>query len=164
MAETSEPTDARTHEVKRLLNECHIGEQVIKAFEVDLLAEVQILVFLVYGDTFCLDGRIDRVSDPFDREVFDRAVCEVFAKGGFSAEMLAHPAVRPLIEETFNTLNGAIDTAIKTETPPELTAALQNNAFVFSGFKTYHSLSEVGLALTDADGNVKPFETFRKDV
>lgn len=101
---------------------------------------------------------------PFDREVFDRAVREVFAKGGFSAEMLADPAVRPLIEETFNTLNGAIDTAIKTETPPELTAALQNNAFVFSGFKTYHSLSEVGLALTDADGNVKPFETFRKDV
>lgn len=89
---------------------------------------------------------------------------EVFAKGGFSADMLADPAVRPLIEETFNALNGAIDTAIKTETPPELTAALQNNAFVFSGFKTYHSLSEVGLALTDADGNVKPFETFRKDV
>ena len=96
--------------------------------------------------------------------MFDRAVREVFAKGGFSADMLADPAVRPLIEETFNTLNGAIDTAIKTETPPELTAALQNNAFVFSGFKTYHSLSEVGLALTDADGNVKPFETFRKDV
>lgn len=100
----------------------------------------------------------------FDREVFDRAVREVFAKGGFSADMLADPAVRPLIEETFNALNRAIDTAIKTETPPELTAALQNNAFVFSGFKTYHSLSEVGLALTDADGKVKPFETFRKDV
>ena len=96
--------------------------------------------------------------------MFDRAVREIFAKGGFSAEMLADPAVRPLIEETYNALNGAIDTAIKTETPPELTAALQNNAFIFSGFKTYHSLSEVGLALTDADGNVKPFETFRKDV
>lgn len=96
--------------------------------------------------------------------MFDRAVREVFAKGGFSADMLADPAVRPLIEETFNALNRAIDTAIKTETPPELTAALQNNAFVFSGFKTYHSLSEVGLALTDADGKVKPFETFRKDV
>ena len=101
---------------------------------------------------------------PFDREVFDRAVREVFAKGGFSAEMLADPAVRPVIEETYNALNGAIDTAIKTETPPELTAALQNNAFIFSGFKTYHSLSEVGLALTDAEGKVKPFETFRKDV
>lgn len=78
--------------------------------------------------------------------------------------MLADPAVRPLIEETYNALNGAVDTAIKTETPPELTAALQNNTFIFSGFKTYHSLSEVGLALTDADGKVKPFDVFRRDV
>ena len=78
--------------------------------------------------------------------------------------MLADPAVRPLIEETYNTLNGAVASSIKTETPPELTAALQNNVFIFSGFKTYHSLSEAGLALTDADGNVKPFEPFRKDV
>ena len=96
--------------------------------------------------------------------MFDRAVREVFAKGGFSAEMLADPEVRPLIEETYNVLNGALNTAIKTETPPELTAALQNNAFIFSGFKTYHQLSEVGLALTDTDGNIKPFGNFRKDV
>lgn len=100
----------------------------------------------------------------FDHKVFDRAVREVFAKGGFSPDMLADPAVTPLIEETYKALNKAIDTAIKTETPPELTAALQNNAFIFSGFKTHHSLSEVGLALTDADGKVKPFEVFRRDV
>lgn len=96
--------------------------------------------------------------------MFDRAVREVFARGGFSPDMLADPAVRPVIVETYNALNRAVDSAIKTETPPELTAALQNNAFIFSGFKTYHSLSEVGLALTDADGKVKPFDTFRKDV
>lgn len=100
----------------------------------------------------------------FDHKVFDRAVREVFAKGGFSPDMLADPAVTPLIEETYKALNKAIDTAIRTETPPELTAALQNNAFIFSGFKTHHSLSEVGLALTDADGKVKPFEVFRRDV
>ena len=92
--------------------------------------------------------------------MFDRAVREVFAKGGFAPEMLADPAVVPLIEETYNSLNKAIE----TETPPELTAALQNNAFIFSGFKTYHSLSEVGLALTDAEGKVKPFDVFRRDV
>lgn len=100
----------------------------------------------------------------FNHAVFDRAVREVFARGGFSPEMLADPAVCPVIVETYNALNRAVDSAIKTETPPELTAALQNNAFIFSGFKTYHSLSEVGLALTDADGKVKPFDTFRKDV
>lgn len=96
--------------------------------------------------------------------MFDRAVREVFNRGGFSPEMLADPAVSALIEETYNSLNGAISSAIRTETPPELTAALQNNAFIFSGFKTYHSLSEVGLALTDDDGRVKPYDTFRRDV
>ncbi len=84
--------------------------------------------------------------------------------GGFSADMLADPAVRAVIEETYNRLNNAVNSAIRTETPPELTAALQNNAFIFSGFKTYHSLSEVGLALTDDQGNVKPFDVFRRDV
>lgn len=107
-------------------------------------------------------GKVGKV--PFNHDVFDRAVREVFSKGGFSAEMLADPAIRALIEETYNALNDAVDTAIRTETPPELTAALQNNTFIFSGFKTYHSLSEVGLALTDAEGKVKPFDTFRKDV
>lgn len=71
----------------------------------------------------------------FNRDVFDRAVREVFARGGFSPDMLADPAVRPLVEETYNALNRAVDTAINTETPPELTAALQNNAFIFSGGK-----------------------------
>lgn len=101
---------------------------------------------------------------PFNHDIFDRAVREVFNRGGFAPEMLNLPEVRSLIEETYNALDGAVDTAIRTETPPELTAALRNNAFVFSGFKTYHSLSEVGLALTDADGKVKPFDTFRDDV
>lgn len=119
--------------------------------------------FLYGEDTLRLASNpVGRV--PFNRDVFDRAVREVFSQGGFSADMLSSPAVRSLIEETYNTLNGAINTAIRTETPPELTAALQNNAFIFSGFKTYHSLSEVGLALTDADGHAKSFETFRKDV
>lgn len=101
---------------------------------------------------------------PFNHDVFDRAVREVFNRGGFSPEMLADPAVRALIEETYNALNGAVSSAIRTDTPPELTAALQNNTFIFSGFKTYHSLSEVGLALTDADGRVKSFSDFRRDV
>lgn len=78
--------------------------------------------------------------------------------------MLADPEVRGLILETFGSLDIAINSAISTETPPELTAALRNNAFIFSGFKTYHSLSEVGLALTDPDGKVKSFEQFSRDV
>lgn len=101
---------------------------------------------------------------PFNHDVFDGAVRHIFERGGFNPQMLEDPEVQKLVQETFNTLNGAVSSAIKTETPPELTAALQNNTFIFSGFKTYHQLSEVGLSLTDANGHVKPFNTFRKDV
>lgn len=78
--------------------------------------------------------------------------------------MLASPECCDLILETYNTLNGAVSSAISTETPPELTAALRNNAFIFSGFKSYHTLSEVGLSLTRPDGSAKPFNEFSRDV
>ena len=42
--------------------------------------------------------------------------------------------------------------------------ALENNAFIFSGFKAFHTLREVGLSLLTPDGSIKPFETFRRDV
>ena len=42
--------------------------------------------------------------------------------------------------------------------------ALENNAFIFSGFKTFHTLREVGLSLVTDKGDIKPFETFRRDV
>lgn len=100
----------------------------------------------------------------FDRKAFDRAAKRVFDRHGFTPEMLADPEVRALIEETFGSLDIAVSSAISTETPPELTAALRNNAFIFSGFKTYHTLAEVDLSLTDDDGNVKSFDRFRRDV
>jgi SPP1 gp7 family putative phage head morphogenesis protein len=100
----------------------------------------------------------------FDHAAFERAAHRVFREHGFTPEMLAAPEVQDLIKETFGSLDVAINYAVSTETPPELTAALRNNAFIFSGFKTYHSLSEVGLALTDPDGKVKPYDQFRRDV
>ena len=90
----------------------------------------QALTTLYEPQVLALAGGVGRVE--FNRDVFDRAVREVFARGGFSPDMLCRPAVRPLVEETYNALNRAVDTAINTETPPELTAALQNNAFIFS--------------------------------
>ncbi len=41
---------------------------------------------------------------------------------------------------------------------------LENNAFIFSGFKAFHTLREVGLSLTTDKGDIKPFDTFRHDV
>ena len=61
-------------------------------------------------------------------------------------------------------LRNAISSAITQEVPEILTYALGNNAFVFSGFKTFHALREVGLSLTNPDGSIMPFERFLNDV
>jgi SPP1 gp7 family putative phage head morphogenesis protein len=41
---------------------------------------------------------------------------------------------------------------------------LENNIYVFSGFKTYHQLKEASLLLKGENGAIKPFSTFYKDV
>ena len=77
----------------------------------------------------------------FDHGRFDTAARYVYNSGGFTPEMLESKPVRALIDETNRVLGSTI--TVSHETPPELTAALRNNVFIFSGLKTYHSLSEV---------------------
>lgn len=108
------------------------------------------------------DGESPNIA--FDRKAFDDVVAWLHRKGHFSADMLADPHARRLIEATYNVLNGAIGASVKQEVPAELTAALRNNAFIFSGFKSYNTLAEIGLELTDDKGAVKPFEKFAEDV
>lgn len=100
----------------------------------------------------------------YNREVFERAAGWIHERGGFTPEMLKEQPALDVLNETFRILGGAVSSSITQEVPEELIGALENNAFVFSGFKTYHSLSEVGLSLKDDKGGVKPFEAFRKDV
>lgn len=100
----------------------------------------------------------------FDDEAFRCAAELVRERGGFTAGMLKEKPVRDVIRHTYNVLQKAISESITQSTPGELTAALENNAFVFSGFKTYHSLKEVGLSLVDDKGNVRPFDKFYDDV
>lgn len=100
----------------------------------------------------------------FDRKVFDEVVEWLHREGHFSADMLSDSHARRLIEATYDVLNGAIGASITQEVPEELTAALRNNAFIFSGFKSYNTLAEIGLELTDDKGAVKPFAKFAEDV
>lgn len=78
--------------------------------------------------------------------------------------MLSDPAVVELIKQTFNILSSAIGHGVSYEVPETLRYALENNAFTFSGFKTFHALREVGLSLLTPNGNIKPFSTFLNDV
>lgn len=78
--------------------------------------------------------------------------------------MLADPKVKALIAETGRIINQAISSSLPEEIPETVRYALEHNGFVFSGFKTYHSLKEVGLSLTTDEGKIKPYNAFLEDV
>ncbi len=100
----------------------------------------------------------------FDDTAFFDAAGMVYNAGGFDASQLATPEARRLIGETLKQIKRGIDSGIPHDVPEVVRYALENNAFIFSGFKAYHTLREVGLSLTTDKGEIKPFEQFRTDV
>lgn len=116
---------------------------------------------LYAADTLLLAGK---AAIPFNHAKFNAAIKRIFDEKGFSPELLDSPELRNYILETYKALDGAISSSISTETPPELTTALRENAFIFSGFKSYHAMREAGLFLTRSDGSVKSWAEFRSDV
>ena len=100
----------------------------------------------------------------FDDTAFFDAAGMVYNAGGFDASQLATPEARRLIGETLKQLQTAIAAGVPHEVPEVVRHALENNAFIFSGFKAFHTLREVGLSLVTDKGDIKPFESFRRDV
>lgn len=116
------------------------------------------------GDTLQLAKGEDDDVPTFDPAVFDDAAQMVYDAGGFDASQLTDPRARKVIDATTQIINRAVETSIPHDVPETLRYALENNGFIFSGFKTFHALREVGLSMLDDKGNVKPFDDFRKDV
>lgn len=106
----------------------------------------------------------DGHSLDFDEALFDGAAEAVYRNGGFDASCLAEPQARALIDETVRVIGTAISSALPHEVPETIRYALENNAFVFSGFKTFHALREVGLSMLTEKGDIKPFSDFLTDV
>lgn len=100
----------------------------------------------------------------FRRSVFEDACRKIYGDGGMDDSMMQSPEVTALIEETFRIISSAVDRGLTEDVPAELHYALENNAFIFSGFKAYHSLMEAGLSMIGSDGRVKPFSAFLQDV
>jgi SPP1 gp7 family putative phage head morphogenesis protein len=100
----------------------------------------------------------------FDDTAFFDAAGMVYNAGGFDASQLNTPEARRLIAETLRQIKRGIDSGVPHEVPETVRYALENNAFIFSGFKAFHTLREVGLSLITDKGDIKPFEAFRKDV
>ena len=80
----------------------------------------------------------------FDDTAFFDAAGMVYNAGGFDASQLNTPEARRLIDETLKQLQTAIASGVPHEVPEVVRYALENNAFIFSGFKAYHTLREVG--------------------
>ncbi len=100
----------------------------------------------------------------FDDTLFDQAAKTVYRNGGFDVSCLTEPQAQALISETLRVLDTAVSSALPHEVPDTIRYALENNAFVFSGFKTFHALREVGLSMLTEKGDIKPFGEFLTDV
>ena len=100
----------------------------------------------------------------FNDKLFEDAASLVYDNGGFDISQLEDPAARAVINETLRVLSIAIDSGLPHEVPETVRYALENNAFVFSGFKTFHSMREIGLSMVTDKGDIKPFNDFMADV
>ena len=103
-------------------------------------------------------------DDDFDDSYYEQAAEQIYDNGGYNPEMLSTPKGSALINETFRVFNTAIDKGLGEEPDPAVSAALRENAFIFSGFKTHAELEQVSQMLTDEKGNIKPFNEFLNDI
>ena len=101
-----------------------------------------------------------RISD-----AFNKAAAFIHRKGEYKAEYLTDKEVKPLIDETYKAFTEAIDYGLKdNEIPTAMRMYLQDNVFVFSGFKTHTELRQASALLRDASGQIKPFNRFLTDI
>ena len=110
---------------------------------------------------------IDSDTPPFDDSFYDAVVAELYGNGGYTPDYLTTPNGSALIGETNRVLSDAVSKGVSsiTEEPdPAFSAALAQNTFIFSGFKTHQELQEVNSLLRDKDGNLRPFDEFKRDV
>ena len=106
----------------------------------------------------------DKPPFEFNGKIFDDAAAMVYDAGGFDLSQIKDPRAKKMAEETLRVIMRAVETGVPHEVPPELLYALEENSFVFSGFKTYHTLRDIGLSMVDDKGSVKPFDMFKEDV
>lgn len=97
-------------------------------------------------------------------DVWDDVVKYLHDHGGYTPEMLSADEVLSLISATHSTLMKSVSKGLSHEVSPELTSALEENTFIFSGFKTHAELKEASLLLRGEDGGLKSFEQFKRDV
>ena len=99
-----------------------------------------------------------------DPSVFDAVAKLIYDAGGFDINQIADPAARKLISETVAAIQLGVDAHLPTDVPDTLRYALEENTFIFSGFKTFHAMREIGLSLVNDKGEIKSYSDFQADV
>ena len=101
----------------------------------------------------------------FARDIWENLAKWLHKQKNYDPKSLADPEPLAAIRETHRILSQPLqEMKIGQEIPEELTAALNNNIFYFSGFKTHHELVQASRMLKDSDGNFKPFHKFLNDI
>ncbi|MDV7393357.1 phage minor head protein, partial [Arthrospira platensis SPKY1] len=100
--------------------------------------------------------------------IFDAATKWLHQNKAFEAENLSAQAPAALVNEInrvfADALNQGLQAGIKYQIPTELTRALKQNVFVFSGLKAYHELKQASLLLLDENGAIKPWNSFKQEM
>ena len=105
--------------------------------------------------------------------LFDKMAKRIYDNKSFKPEQLSEPEFVAMITDTYRVITTQLhqfnngkkqlaDSYINQEISPELTAALEQNAFMFAGFKIFHECNEIESLLIGDDGGFKPFSTFQK--
>lgn len=121
------------------------------------------MIYQEYSCHIC-NKKESHTKPKFDDNAWDKAIELLYKEKSFRPKMLSQKPIRNLIEQTNNVFLNAIDYSIKEDNSEDMIERLRYSAYIFSGFKTYHSLSEAGLNLSDENGKIKSFERFRNDV
>lgn len=77
--------------------------------------------------------------------------------------MLSEPEPLALMNATHDVLAAELGN-LSQRIPQQLTHALDENIYLFSGFKTYHQMNDCSRLLKGDDGGFKPFDKFLQDV
>ncbi len=96
-------------------------------------------------------------------KAFEKAAKWLHGKKAFSPEMLSEPEPIALISATHDVLAEELG-HLERNIPDEMARALDENIFLFSGFKTYHEMNDASRLLKDDDGGFKSFDRFLQDV
>lgn len=90
-------------------------------------------------------------------------------RGVMTPEMIDEKQVRAMVDEYSSIFNSAVSPSISKGVesgviPDEMKRRLDDDVYLFSGFKTYHELKEASSMLRDNDGQLKPFNRFYNDI